>query len=292
MACLSETRIGLFDFSEATRTEPPGYVSGSSHRASVDSCREVPSDLELYTQTDPLGVLTNENRLRLFPARQVGPVAAPSPGGNVFLYADANPRNLIDPTGEQAVAWALPAAAGCAIADGPLPIGDVIGAILLAGAVIYDAAQSRTCDRCETPRCKPCIPPVGTLAYRGPETHRHWPFPVGQAHYHNFEMHQSPPEAGCICFWHPLGESPQTASDNLGVVPSGATPQLGKQPCRGGVQTGMDDERRLSPGPSGGAALTFLGACIHAVNCTTHGRSDQYRPTAPAFAGSSPTLPG
>ncbi|MCE7957650.1 MAG: RHS repeat protein [Acidobacteria bacterium ACB2] len=99
-----------------------------------------------YTQPDPIGATSNQGGLRLFPARQVGPVAVPSPGGSLFSYAEGNPTRLIDPTGEQAIAWALPAAGGCAIADGPLPVGDVIGAILLAGAIVYDASRERTCE--------------------------------------------------------------------------------------------------------------------------------------------------
>ena len=141
-----ETRIGPFDFSEATGTDVIDYASGSSHRASIDSCCELAADLGLYSQPDPIGATSNQGGLRLFPARQVGPVAVPSPGGNLFSYAEGNPTRLIDPTGEQAIAWALPAAGGCAIADGPLPVGDVIGAILLAGAIVYDASRERTCE--------------------------------------------------------------------------------------------------------------------------------------------------
>lgn len=75
---LSETRIGLFDSSEATRTEPLGFVSGSSHRASIDSWREVTTDLDLYTQPDPIGL---------------------GGGPNLFGYALANPAREVDPLG-------------------------------------------------------------------------------------------------------------------------------------------------------------------------------------------------
>ena len=54
LPCLSETRIGPLHFLTSTYTEPLGYVTSSSHRASVDSCREVTSGLVLFTQEDPL----------------------------------------------------------------------------------------------------------------------------------------------------------------------------------------------------------------------------------------------
>ncbi|QOJ13653.1 MAG: RHS repeat-associated core domain-containing protein [Planctomycetia bacterium] len=52
-------------------------------------------------------------------------------------------------------------------------------------------------------KCLPCIPPVGTVAYRTdfvPPSVPHWPF-TG-THTHHFVMMQSPPTFGCICFWH------------------------------------------------------------------------------------------
>lgn len=73
-----ETRIGAFDFSEATGTEVLGYASGSPHRASIDSCCELAADLGLYTQPDPIGLRG---------------------GPNLFQYANGNPVNATDPRG-------------------------------------------------------------------------------------------------------------------------------------------------------------------------------------------------
>jgi hypothetical protein len=79
LACSSETRIGLFDFSRATRTEPLRYVSGSSHRASIVSSCEATSDLDLYTQPDPLDQVRYSQ--------------------DSFAYAKDSPVGWVDPLG-------------------------------------------------------------------------------------------------------------------------------------------------------------------------------------------------
>jgi hypothetical protein len=78
LAPLSETRIGLFDSSATTPTEVLGFVSGSSHRASIVSWCEVTTDLDLYTQPDPIGLRG---------------------GLNLFGYVAGNPLTASDPDG-------------------------------------------------------------------------------------------------------------------------------------------------------------------------------------------------
>ena len=73
-----ETRIEAFDFSEATGTEVIGYASGSPHRASIASCREVATDLGQYSQPDPIGL---------------------DGGLNLFAYANGQPMLFVDPLG-------------------------------------------------------------------------------------------------------------------------------------------------------------------------------------------------
>ena len=68
-------------------------------------------------------------------------------------------------------------------------------------------------DDCDRPKCKPCKPGVGTIAYRidrhpSPE-HRISPTEVvGVPHSHRHQMNQSPPSAGCKCFWKKLDKHP------------------------------------------------------------------------------------
>ena len=52
-ACYPETRIGAFDFSAATCTEPLGYGSADGQRACGDSWPGMTEDLFLFSQEDP-----------------------------------------------------------------------------------------------------------------------------------------------------------------------------------------------------------------------------------------------
>lgn len=102
-----ETRIGAFDFSEATRTEVLVYASGSAHRASIDSCPEVVADLGFYTQPDPLSSVPGFSRVAYqwfkHPGTNEnpdgGPRIAPVDSMSPYLYSWANPLSLTDPLG-------------------------------------------------------------------------------------------------------------------------------------------------------------------------------------------------
>lgn len=66
----------------------------------------------------------------------------------------------------------------------------------------------RLCDE-KPSKCLPCIPVVGSIAYRVdmPPSKPHNGIPT--PHSHKYRMHQRPPSAGCKCFWreelkHPL----------------------------------------------------------------------------------------
>jgi RHS repeat-associated protein len=132
-----------------------------------------------------------------------------SQGPNLFTYTFNNPVLFTDPSGNGAVATTLPAAGGFAALDGPLPIGDGIAIVMIGIAATYDAIKivekirDRVKERCSG--CKPCEPPVGTVAFRADTNpaspaHRGVPPP----HWKLYVMAQSPPEAGCRCFWVPI----------------------------------------------------------------------------------------
>ncbi|MBE0535677.1 MAG: hypothetical protein IH624_08400 [Phycisphaerae bacterium] len=84
---------------------------------------------------------------------------------------------------------------------------------------------SKTCHRPNPPKkCLPCIPPVGTLAFRIDLDHSHYPYEGSHVHYYN--MNQSPPPLGCQCFWHLVGVSG-------GPIPWGGVPIT--EPAGGGI---------------------------------------------------------
>ena len=62
-------------------------------------------------------------------------------GWNSYSFVGNNPIDSFDINGQNAMARAVPFAAGAAAVDGPLPIGDVIGAIVIVSAGAYDLSQ-------------------------------------------------------------------------------------------------------------------------------------------------------
>jgi RHS repeat-associated protein len=120
------------------------------------------------------------------------------------------------------------AAAGGGIGAG---LGAVIGCgigggLAAVGGIFACPTEPPSCDQ-KPRRCLPCNPPVGTYGYRTdfvPPSQPHYPF-TG-THTHIYVVMQSPPEAGCKCFWHPL------APIGGAVPPPGAVPVTG--PVGGG----------------------------------------------------------
>lgn len=81
-ACYPETRIGAFDSSAATCTEPLGYGSADGQRACSVSQPGIAEDLFLFSQEDPLRWASGDPSL--------------------YSYASAVPTVLRDPLGLQA----------------------------------------------------------------------------------------------------------------------------------------------------------------------------------------------
>ncbi len=84
LACYPETRIGAFDFSAATCTEPLGYGSADGQRACGDSWPGMTEDLFLFTQEDPV-----QDRWREFIVQQ----------DSAYAYVWNAPTAFKDPMG-------------------------------------------------------------------------------------------------------------------------------------------------------------------------------------------------
>lgn len=110
------------------------------------------------------------------------PVLFNGGSSNLYAYALEDPVNLIDTSGRQALAGALPLAGGAAAADGPLPVGDIIaGGILITAGIIDlvhwmnsdDATADEGGDYCPVPlpdgELGPDnLPPAEDWEWRGP----------------------------------------------------------------------------------------------------------------------------
>jgi hypothetical protein len=112
--------------------------------------------------------------------------------------------------------------------------GTVIGAAIGVGvvgagiAIVYLWDRIKP-DECNKGQCKPCIPPVGTIAgdvNKVPPSRPHWPLTVDHVHW--YEMNQSPyPE--CRCFWKRNVTKPTPGSSLPSGVPQ-VTPPAGGGP--------------------------------------------------------------
>ena len=117
-------------------------------------------------------------------------------GNNMFAYCGNNPVNRVDPTGQfwseiwefaktavaeigKAMGVMSPAYAGCggaAVADGPLPFGDIVAAagaaLLTVGAIGYGIYQATQAPAISIPKAEekaeaiPAPPPTPTVIYR------------------------------------------------------------------------------------------------------------------------------
>ena len=107
-----------------------------------------------YTQVDPLGWDSPWSRIDR--RASDGDLFEGAAIGSAYAYALGAPTRMIDPTGESAVGAALPLAGGCTVIDGPLPVGDAVALLILAGAAIYDLSKAKevSCSSCEPKKKK------------------------------------------------------------------------------------------------------------------------------------------
>ena len=117
--------------------------------------------------------------------------------GNLYGFCENNRLKYVDvlgnhpalliPVAVDVTAAILEAAAAAATA--------AIAAKLAAEAVAQITTESQP--QCESKKCKPCDPPVGTAMFKYETGHKHWLFAEG--HTHHFKVNQSP-APDCRCF--------------------------------------------------------------------------------------------
>ena len=150
------------------------------------------------------------------------PISYLSEDFNLYRYCLNDPVNRTDALGLGTIA--IGAGVGTAVAPGiGTLVGVAVGGLILIGICIFAQEVSkpkaipRTKEKCkekEKEPCPPCVPPVGTIAYRLDTDHSHGGM---KPHVHLYERHQNP--NNCQCFWKKLGVIPPPPPPNAIPMP-------------------------------------------------------------------------
>jgi hypothetical protein len=106
---------------------------------------------------------------------------------------------------------------------GPTRCADEAGAPGCSGpysSQVLNYHHNQAIKNCPGGNCKPCIPPVGTIAYRL-DTSNHTHQGVPTPHWHLYVMKQSPPPM-CQCQWVDIADN--QGGFGGGTPPSGTVP--------------------------------------------------------------------
>jgi RHS repeat-associated protein len=149
-------------------------------------------------------------------AASYGSVALPD-GPNFFAYGRNNPLRFTDPDGLLSGAQAA-----TLVAEACVAVGTATAALLGAAIVVALGQCGDGCNAKGKKGCKPCVPPVGTIAYRADTSpasppHRGVPPP----HWKLYNMSQSPYPV-CKCFWDDIPDN--RGGFGPGDPPKGTTP--------------------------------------------------------------------
>lgn len=175
----------------------PGQVYDKETNNHYNYYRDYDPSTGRYVQSDPIGL---------------------KGGINTYMYVNNDPLAKVDPFGltGTAVGWGTRfATAGTAMAiDGPLPVGDIIAAGIIAKGLYDVCKKDEPCPPCKTVSGQ--IVPVGTIGYRPRDTPDKPQHGIVGAHHNIYRANQNP--KNCQCFWQAIGAVPPSA------LPAGAIP--------------------------------------------------------------------
>ena len=160
-------------------------------------------------------------------------------GVNFYSYVHSNPTNFVDPAGLLVPAapvvvagWKVAAAATAAAAAWAWAAWEAWEASKGVPPEPGPTPSPQPDEQCDKGQrgCRPCIPPVGTRAYRAdtdPSSRPHAGIPP--PHWQMYEMHQAPLDSPqpCKCFWKKLknvfgpGSAPPTGEPQMGPAAGG-----------------------------------------------------------------------